>query len=213
MSRQRKRPAVVMQVLQQSWQRAWASLGTQPKADLFDRLVAGYNDPQRRYHTLQHLRECIEEFEPVMQLAEHPGEVEIALWFHDAVYDVKGHDNEQQSAALAAEALMDAGVSAESTARVFSLVMATRHSTLPTTADECLLVDIDLSILGAKPMRFREYEDQVRGEYGWVPEWLFQRKRKAILKEFLGRASIYSTEHFRKKYEASARENLNRSVS
>jgi predicted metal-dependent HD superfamily phosphohydrolase len=202
-----------MQILQQSWQRAWSALGAQPNADLFDGLVAHYNEPQRRYHTLQHLRECIEEFEPVIQLAQHPGEVEIALWFHDAVYDVKSQDNEQQSADLAAAALREAGVSADSAARVLALIMATRHSRLPTTPDECLLVDIDLSILGAEAGRFKEYEDQIREEYGWVPDWLFQRKRKSILKAFLGRASIYSTGHFRKKYEDSARENLNRSLS
>ena len=61
-------------------------------------------------------------------------------------------------------------------------------------------------------MRFAEYETQVREEYSWVPGWLFRRKRKAILREFLARQPIYGTEHFRREFEAQARLNLERAV-
>lgn len=86
--------------------------------------------------------------------------------------------------------------------------MATQHAALPQTPDQGVLVDVDLSILAASPMRFAEYEAQVRDEYAWVPGWLFRRKRRAVLKDFLAREKIYSTEHFRTRLEATARRNL-----
>jgi predicted metal-dependent HD superfamily phosphohydrolase len=71
-----------------------------------------------------------------------------------------------------------------------------------------LLVDIDLSILGAPRPRFDEYEAQVRAEYGWVPGFLFRRKRREILAEFLARNPIYNTPRLRESLEGRARENL-----
>jgi predicted metal-dependent HD superfamily phosphohydrolase len=79
--------------------------------------------------------------------------------------------------------------------------------------DEKILVDVDLSILGAKSERFDEYERQVREEYSWVPAPIFRSKRKATLAEFLNRPTIFNTEKFVGVYEARARENLRRSVA
>lgn len=202
-----------LQSLQQSWDRAWAALGARPEAGLFERLLACYSEPHRRYHTLEHLTECLERLDAVLARADHPGELEVALWFHDAVYAVKRHDNELQSANWAEAACRAGGVSEEAATRVFALVMATRHSALAATSDERLLVDVDLSILGASAARFDEYERQVQDEYAWVPRWLFRRKRKAVLREFLDRPAIFSTDHFRGQLEARARENLQRSVA
>ncbi len=201
-----------MQLLERSWQTTWLALNAQPAMGLFERLVRSYSEPQRRYHTLQHLTECVQHLEPLRGLAQHPGEVEVALWFHDAVYEPKSHDNELQSALWAQRELEAAGVSGEVQSRVHQLVMATQHSALPQSVDEQLLVDLDLAILGAEPARFAEYEAQVREEYAWVPAWLFRRKRRAILREFLNRPFIYGTEHFRQQYEMRARENLGRAV-
>ncbi len=194
-----------------SWQRAWAGIGAAGEGGaLFARLMAAYAEPQRHYHTQQHLGECLSAFDGALALAEHPAEVEIALWFHDAVYDVKGHDNEQCSADWARDALRDAGVDTGSAQRVHDLVMATRHTAVPSGQDERLLVDIDLSILGAERARFDEYEQQIRTEYAYVPGFLFRRKRREILKGFLYRPAIYSTPHFHDRLEARARDNLRR---
>lgn len=203
----------MMQTLQQSWQRAWLALGIQPEATLFDRLITGYSEQHRHYHTLQHLQECIENLESVLAIAEHPGELEVALWFHDAVYELQRQDNELQSALWAKQAVLASGGLAEVAERIYALVLATKHATLPVSIDECLLVDIDLSILGASPERFEEYEHQVRQEYAWVPHTLFCHKRQAILREFLDRAAIFSTEPFRTQFESQARENLQLSIA
>lgn len=192
-----------------SWQRACDDLGWQgDSTTLREQLLARYAEPHRKYHTRQHLAECIALLEPVLPLAQHPAEVEMALWFHDAVYETRRHDNEAQSAAWAQRALRAADVGVESAVRVHTLVMATGHTALPATADAKLLVDIDLAILGAPPARFAEYERQIRDEYGFVPGWLFRRKRRAVLRGFAQRTSIYHTAHFRERCEARARQNL-----
>jgi predicted metal-dependent HD superfamily phosphohydrolase len=146
--------------------------------------------------------------ETVRDMAPHPAEVEMALWFHDAIYDTKRSDNERRSADWATAILAGAGASSESTALVERLVMVTTHDALPQTLDEQLLVDIDLSIIGANDQRFAEFERQVREEYSFVPGFLFRLKRKAILKSFLEREHVYSTPYFRALLEGKARRNL-----
>jgi predicted metal-dependent HD superfamily phosphohydrolase len=201
-----------MDALRASWQRAWGAVGAVGDDGLRVELSRRYSEPHRSYHTLQHLAECLAALEPALGLAEHPGEVELALWFHDAVYDPRAEDNESRSADLAARALLDAGVPPEVADRVRGLILATRHAEPPATADEQILVDVDLSILGAPPPRFDEYERQVRREYAWAPDDLFRGGRRAILQGFLGRPHIYGTPHFREALEARARENLRRSI-
>ena len=192
-----------------SWQRAWAALGVR-RADeaLYRELLARYQEPHRHYHSLRHLAECLRHFESVYELADRPGEVELALWFHDAVYQARRSDNEQRSADWARQALVAAGVEPAVAVRVYALVMATRHETLPATPDQRLLVDIDLAILGAPPARFAEYQRQVRAEYRWVPGPIYRRRRREILRQFLERQPLYATAYFQERLEAQARRNL-----
>jgi len=202
-----------MSELATSWERAWGHLGLQPPVGLFDRLVQAYQEPQRHYHSLQHLQECMQHFSCVHDLAMRPGEVEIALWFHDAIYELQGKDNELQSAQWAVASLAMAGATSAVQERVHGLIMATRHDGNPSDPDQQLLVDIDLAILGADPRRFDEYDRQIRAEYRWVPGFLYTRKRKAVLDGFLVRDAIYNTGHFRDRCEAQARANLARAVN
>lgn len=195
--------------LEQSWARAWSGLAARnPEANGIEPLLQAWSQPQRKYHTLQHLLECIGAFESVRAIVPHPAEVELALWFHDAVYDVMRSDNEARSAALARAALERAGVPAESMQLVEGLILATRHEALPGSLDEQFLVDIDLSILGAEEHRFAEFERQIREEYAFVPGFLFRMKRRAILRKFLQREYIYCTPPFRQELEERARRNL-----
>ena len=196
-------------MLQTSWNRCWSGLGAQGDgAALMQRLVAAHEEPQRRYHTLQHLTECLTLLERQMHLADEPAEVEIALWFHDAVYDVTGRDNEARSADWAVAELSAAGVSGARAERVRQHILATRHAALPQGRDQQLLIDIDLAILGAPRPRFEEYEDQIRAEYAWVPESLFRQNRATVLAGLLARQPIYTTAPLREALESQARENL-----
>jgi predicted metal-dependent HD superfamily phosphohydrolase len=198
-----------MEHLHASWLRAWRGVGARDGgASLRDSLIARYEDPHRAYHGLQHLRECLAWFERVGAASEHPHEVALALWFHDAIYDVHRHDNEERSAELARVSLEAAGVDPAIGARVAALVLATRHSAEPSGPDEQVLVDIDLAILGAEPGRFAEYDRQIREEYAFVPAELYRVKRREVLQSFLDRPRLYATDPMHKALDQAARRNL-----
>lgn len=141
-------------------------------------------------------------------IAHEAAEVEIALWFHDAVYDPYSANNEERSADWACTLLNRHNVSATRVERVRTHILATRHAVPATTWDSQLVVDVDLSILGVDEATYAAFEADVRKEYRWVPAILFQRKRAEILESFLDRPRIYNTEPFYARYELQARHNL-----
>jgi predicted metal-dependent HD superfamily phosphohydrolase len=198
-----------------AWKRLWTELGADViDGGVFNQLVGAYSERHRHYHTLQHLRECLAHCEAGASLARRPAEVELALWFHDAVYDPQRDDNEERSADWAARAVRAAGCAAEVAERVRALVLATKtHEATGDDPDTRLLLDIDLAILGAAPARFADYERQVRAEYGHVPEDQFRAGRARVLARFLARPRIYATDAFHDALEARARGNLQSSLS
>lgn len=194
------------------WSEAWSRVGAVAPGGLLAELLGRYAEPHRFYHTHQHLEECFSALATASHLASRLAEVQLALWFHDAVYDTRAGDNEEQSARWAELALASGGAAREVTGRVRKLVLATKHTALPDGDDAKLLVDVDLSILGSAEARFAEYEKQVRQEYAWVPDEAFRQRRARILESFLGRSSIYSTSWFAERLEEPARKNLSRSL-
>ncbi len=198
----------------ESWSFIWQELGCKiPPAALHQGIINAYNQPVRRYHSLVHLEECLTSLSTIRRLCFHSSEVAIALWFHDAVYDPHRDDNEEQSANWAKQAIQVNGISQTVSQRIQALILATKHSEQPQDPDARILVDIDLSILGATEEQFSEYESLVRQEYAWVPEADFRTGRQRILEGLLSRPAIYSTVYFRDRLEEQARSNLRRSLA
>ncbi len=197
----------------QRWLRFWKNLEAEGSPEpVYGLLSDLYSERQRSYHTLDHVSHCLDELEDARHLAKHPNEVEMALWFHDAIYDPKGRDNEVRSAELCRQVVKEAGLPEAFGRRAQDLVLATQHHGAPDGADARLLVDIDLSILGQPRDAFDNYQTNIRKEYHFVPWPEYRPARSAILRRFLDRPSIYSTEFFRQKYESRARVNLERSL-
>jgi predicted metal-dependent HD superfamily phosphohydrolase len=193
------------------WEETWSLAGLPPPGGLLRQLIDLYAQPHRAYHNLGHVMECLELAASVRLRLANPPDVELALWYHDAVYQPRAADNEERSAALAAAGLTSLQPSRVET--ITALIVATKHQAIPTTQDARFVVDIDLAILGAAPPRFDAYEVSIRREYRWVPGPLFARKRREVLRGFLGRPSIYSTPYFRSRLEEQARANLTRSLA
>jgi predicted metal-dependent HD superfamily phosphohydrolase len=186
---------------------ALALLGLDPAPEIFRQLQRMYCEPGRYYHTDQHVAECLKALDQHAHLADKSVEVELAIWFHDAVYDSRRSDNEEQCAALARRQLSSVGADAGSIDRVESMILATK-SHQANGRDVELLLDIDLGILGQPPAVFNSYDAAIRKEYAWVPEEQYLAGRAAVLQSFLDRPRIYCTRTFRDAYEEQARRNL-----
>lgn len=196
---------------EERWSETWSLAKLPAPKDRLVRLLDRYAEPHRAYHDLQHILSCLRLAAEVRGQLQDPAAVELALWYHDAVYEPRAADNEERSAALAASEL--AAFDPLVVASVPDLILATKHQAVPVSADAQFLVDIDLAVLGAPAAEFDAYEAGVRREYRWVPRPLFNRKRREILQGLLERPAIYSTPYFRDRLEASARANLTGSIT
>ena len=180
---------------------------------VFDDLDARYTAADRRYHDIHHIDYCLQLFDTVRAWLRNPDPIELAIWFHDAIYDSHKSDNEESSARLADSALTQLGVPRATRQSVCDLILATKHNAPPADPDAALLVDIDLSILGQPAPIFDAYEAGVRFEYAWVSDSDFRAGRSKVLQSFLDRTRIYTTDYFSAAFESAARQNLNRSIA
>ena len=178
-------------------------------------LQAAYAGPHRRYHTLEHVEDCLRLLAGVQGLsAEERRVLEYAIWWHDAIYDPRRSDNEDRSAELAERDLADRGEPPELRAEVARLIRLTRgHAVGPGDRLGALMVSIDLSILGREPQAYDRYAAQVREEYGFVPDDAWRAGRAAVLRGFLDADHIYPDEAFRARFEAQARANIERELA
>ncbi|MCL7368859.1 HD domain-containing protein [Streptomyces ardesiacus] len=174
-----------------------------------DNLLARWQEPQRRYHTLAHLTAVLDHVDVLAEHAEDADVVRLAAWFHDAVYLPDRSENEERSARLAERALPEAGVAAEKTAEVARLVRLTvTHAPAGDDRDGQVLCDADLAVLAAPPSAYAAYTAAVRAEYHFVPSDAFRRGRSAILRQLLGLDALFHTPRGRREWEATARRNL-----
>lgn len=199
------------------WEMLWQRIAG--RAPGIADLVGLYSEPHRRYHALSHVDACLEELQRAdlaRESCDDSRAVELALWFHDAVYDPRRRGspgNEDRSAALAAWTCGLMGIPAAFAVTVSDLILQTKHGAVPEGRDAQMVSDIDLSILGADRETFDRYEVDIRFEYSFVPEDIFRKARADILRGFLARDRIYFRPYFAARYEAAARANIVRSIA
>jgi len=177
-------------------------------------LEAAYAEPHRRYHTRAHIEACLAALAAVEGLTGRERRIlELAIWWHDAVYDPTRSDNEEASAALARADLPTLGADADAIDEVARLVLLTKgHSVSAGDRLGAIMISIDLSILGEATEVYDAYARAIRAEYGHVPDAAFRAGRRRVLEHFLAAPAIYPDPDFRLRLEATARRNLQREV-
>lgn len=177
-----------------------------------------YAEPQRGYHDWRHIETLLTLFEETKPLLSNPTAVLYAVLFHDAVYDPTRTDNEDRSADLLRTSLAGT-LDASTLEQAVSLILATKKHVVPEGLDDArgsdaaIFLDMDLSILGADEQRFDAYEDEIRTEYGHVPEEQFRAGRTRVLEAFASRDRLYLSNWGYARFEAQARRNVARSLS
>ena len=193
---------------------------------LWETLEKAYKEPQRHYHTAQHIIECLELLDSewvhkAWLLGNHHNqsmraELEAAIWWHDVVYHIPSGalSNEQASASYAFTSLVRNSGRTNSAHLVYLHILDTDHvaSPIPTSMSSMLMCEIDMAILGSSPERFEQYSEQIRDEYSGVPLHDYLKGRRDFLQGVLDASSIFLTEAFRERFEEQARRNLNREI-
>ncbi|MBB5020196.1 putative metal-dependent HD superfamily phosphohydrolase [Chitinivorax tropicus] len=196
------------------WQALWLRLGCQPDLAEYQTLRQAYAEPARHYHTFTHIAACLSWLDRAYADQALPVDdgLELAIWYHDGVYDPYRADNEAASAAWWRQTAARHGLAGPLVERVSAWILATQHAD-QTQPDAPWLLDIDLSILGAVPAVYQQFEQHVRAEYRWVPAFVFRCKRAALLQQFLDRPRLYQTDYFHDRLEAAARHNLQHAIT
>ena len=205
-----------LELMQQTWVRQLARFEVAPGDAYppFDDLVARYQEPHRYYHNLEHIGEVLKVIAKLSDLANDPGSLFLAAWYHDAIYDPRAKDNEARSAELAVAHLTPLGLARELLDKITALILATSHmQSTSTETDICILLDADLAILGAEEKRYRRYAEDIRREYAWVDAEAYRVGRSAVLEGFLKRERIYRTDRMFAEGEEAARYNLRTELS
>ncbi|WP_155375542.1 HD domain-containing protein [Catellatospora vulcania] len=173
-------------------------------AEVGTELINRWSEPQRHYHTVEHLAACLE------LVGDEPA-VALAVWGHDAVYDPTAADNEERSAVLTAELLTECRLPIAVIEEVTRLVRLTAgHSVAPGDRNGALLADADLAVLAAPWPDYVHYVAAVRAEYAHVPDELWRIGRSTVLQSLLALPTLY---HHTPHLESPARANLRRELS
>lgn len=200
---------------------AAGSTGTDNVLDvLATDVVASYEDGSRHYHNLSHIRHCLEALDQISVRSAIPGltaqdaaTIELALWYHDVVYNPFSKTNERDSAERLFRELSNYKSDLKiKFANEMILASANHLAAEPSTEAVSLFLDLDMGILGQQPKAYQSYTRNIRLEYAKVPALLFYRGRKRLLKNWSSQP-IYRTNYFQEHFELQAKQNLKNELS
>jgi len=185
---------------------------------LWQDIAVRYTEPQRAYHTLDHIEQLMMQLKNIKLSLSEPNTIALALYYHDIVYDPTRSDNEQKSAEYAVEALSPY-LSSTRCQDIYALIMITASHQIDKSInsvkynDAAYLLDMDLSILGAPWSTYEQYAQAVRQEYAHVIDMDYRHGRTAVLQGLLAHPRLYLTDYYYERLEAQARGNINREIT
>lgn len=166
-----------------------------------------YAEPSRHYHTKTHILDCLKQLDSAKHQVPDFKAVELATWFHDAVYDPTAKDNEAQSVVLFKK-LADGILPEELIQKVSDLIIATLHIDQPADLDQAFMLDIDLSSIAGTWQRFTRDNSDLRKEVKHLDCKEYCQKKIGFFKMLLDKERIFFTDFFHEACEQKARLNM-----
>ena len=193
-----------------SWLATLPSEWTAGCDSVFTRAREAYDSPVRAYHNWLHVQACVAQIPSFV--CDHPRRVFLALVFHDAIYTAGRTDNEAKSAELA-RALLGGCTSRPELDAIDRMIRATSNHhahTASTDRDLAVMLDIDLSILGASREAYARYAHAIHEEF--VPsattDAQFRIGRLEFLERTLASPRLFITSEASRRWDARARANM-----
>lgn len=181
-------------------------------SELWNEIEVCHSQAKRHYHTLTHLENLLQQLISVQDHIENWNVVLFTLYYHDIVYNPLKDNNEEKSAELAEARLSAIGVPASFIHQCKQQILATKKHLRVVEEDTNYFTDADLSILGQGWNSYSDYYKDVRKEYSIYPDLIYKPGRKKVLRHFLNMDRIFKTEYFYKKFETTAKLNLQREL-
>ncbi len=190
----------------------------------FTTMIEDYQHPPRFYHTIDHVADVLAHLDFASQHADELKQIpasdrqnfidmiELAIWYHDVVYDATRHDNEALSADNMTTAAQALGIPEDIIHKAQGAILITAHHADAKTLAEKIIVDCDLHVLGIDWDKFANNSSLIRREYAHVPDDAYVQGRAKGLATFITPDGIYKTDAFRARYEQKAVENIRRLI-
>ncbi len=144
-------------------------------------IVNRYSEPQRFYHTLDHIVEVLNELRN-SDLLIHD-ELFLAAIFHDIVYNPQSKTNEEDSATFFLNEAKSSQLTTEQKEHIKQLILDTKHHK-PTVKFSEEFIKADLAILNSSFDKLIKYEKQIFKEFQFVDYKDYKVKRIEVLKHF-----------------------------
>lgn len=174
-----------------------------------------YGESHRAYHVFAHVEALLADLDLIAEIIHHRDAVELAIYYHDAVYDPLARTNESDSAELLQREL-GPSLERETLEAAKAMINATAGHELPPIgtdgfrSDCAHFLDLDLAILGAPAEAFDRYDETIRWEYAFLAPEAYRAGRLKVLETFLARGRLFKTDRIAARCEAEARANLAR---
>jgi len=138
-----------------------------------------YKESHRFYHNTWHLIDVISD---LSKQKDFDDELFLAAVYHDAVYEPKNNDNEEQSAKLFLEHAKSSGLNEIQKKSVEQIILDTK--THKASSDKSkLFIEADLNILTQPFERLVQYEHEIFKEFQFVDYRVYKSKRLEVLEK------------------------------
>ncbi len=199
-------------MLKNRWKNLMESFQFNENKSELSMIINMYQEKHRAYHNLDHVEGCLKQLDRYKDEINDRNIIELAIWYHDIIYNPYKKDNELKSAESSSEFLLKQNANDHLIQKVYDLILSTIHVEKPKNQLEAIIMDIDITILGSSEKVYEEYCAEIRKEYKWVPSIIYRKKRKEIMTRFLERKQLYFTDYFYSSLENQARFNISQEI-
>ena len=168
-----------------------------------------YLEPHRKYHNLEHITRMLTRAEDIwVRLTDQQV---LAIWYHDAIYDPKAEDNEEQSALIFETHAQESGMDAQDIQLIKSIIIDTKTH-YATSRESVYVLDLDLLGLADPYEQYVETGKKIRQEYSHLTDSQWRTGRRKFLTRMLARNSIFNDPFIRRFFDDQARQNMMRDL-